>query len=175
MRRRGATTAWVLAAGLLLSTSAPVQASPGKPLAGGLLSTAAAMSAQSPQRAAQIEVLVLQGSNGPGGVAPGVANLPQLSRPPFNTYTQIALASRSVLALGAAPVVVRLPNEGTATITSQGRLPNGRYEVTVQLRTSVRTHNVQFSASPGDPFFTVASRGREGTGLILGFIVREPR
>lgn len=135
--------------------------------------TSAQSTAQTPapQPSAQVEVLVLLGSNGPGGIAPGLQNLPQLTRPPFSAYSQITLVSRTTLPLGPTPHTVALPNGNSAAITSQGRLPNGRYEVTVQLTMSGRTHNIQFSATPGDPFFTARSTG-PNSALILGFIVR---
>jgi hypothetical protein len=130
---------------------------------------AAQIAAQSPQAAAQIEVLVLEGSNGTGGIAPGVAQLSQLRRPPFSAYPQITLVSRTTLPLGAAPSSVAVPG-GSASLTSEGRGPNGRYTVVVHVTQNGHTHDLRFAASPGDPFFTVRATGAD-RALILGFIV----
>lgn len=157
---------WMVALGCCLCTIPAVHAE-------GLVLryTRDAKDTPSPQPAAQIEVLVLQGSNGPGGIAPELRNLPQLARPPFSAYSQITLVSRTTLPLGPTARSISLPNGNSASVASQGRLPNGRYEVTVQLTIEGRTHNIQFSASPGDPFFTARSTGTN-SALILGFIVR---
>src|SRR5689334_22807019 len=48
----------------------------------------------------RLEVLVLEGSDGAGGVAPELNSLPQLRRPPFSSYSQISVASRSTQTLG---------------------------------------------------------------------------
>lgn len=124
-----------------------------------------------PAASARIEVLVLEATMGPGGVASAVAHLPQLRQPPFASYTQIDQVSRTVLPLGAAESTATLPN-GAASITSAGRGPNGRYTVTVNFSgTSARSH-IEFVAAPGEPFFTVRS-SRPDRALIVGFIVRQ--
>jgi hypothetical protein len=128
--------------------------------------------AQAPQPGSRIEVLVLEGSNGPGGIAPGLQNLRQLSRMPFRAYSQISVVSRTTLPLGAAPAqTVALPNGGNLQVTLSGRQPNGRFAVSVQLTHGGRTHNMDFAATVGDPFFTVRQTGA-ASALILGFIIR---
>lgn len=162
MKNRSAVT-WMFALALALAPRAGSAREPAQ--------VAAQAPAPQPQAPAQIEVLVLQGSNGTGGIAAGLQNLPQLTRPPFSAYSQIDLVSRTTLPLGTNAQRVALPDGNSAAITSQGRLPTGRYEVTVQLSMQGRTHNIQFSATPGDPFFTARSTGAH-SALILGFIVR---
>ena len=130
----------------------------------------AAVSAQSPQPATRIDVLVISGSTGPGGVGAGLENLPQLRELPFVFYTHMTLVSRVTLPLGTSPATASIPN-GTAAITTTGRGANGRYQVNVQLTLGGRAHAVSFAAAPGDPFFTVHTTGA-ASALILGFIVR---
>ena len=127
-------------------------------------------SAQTPQPAAQIEVLLVNGTNGTGGIGPGLENLPQLTRPPFSAYSQLTLVSRSSQTLGTSPATVSIPNGNSAVITSPGRQANGRYQVNVQLTINGHTHGVQFAAAPGDPFFTAETTG-PNSALILGFII----
>ncbi len=131
----------------------------------------AAARAQVPQAAARIDVLVINGSTGPGGIGAGLENLPQLREMPFSVYTRLNLVSRTTLPLGAAPATVSIPNGNSAVITSTGRAANGRYQVNVQLTLSGRSHAVSFAAAPGDPFFTAQTTGAD-SALILGFIVR---
>lgn len=136
-----------------------------------LAQQAPGVGAAAPQPSSRIEVLVLEGSNGPGGIAAGLEGLPQLRRPPFNTYSQIALVSRSTQPLGNQPSTVSLPGGGSAEITLTNRAPNGRAAINVQITTGGRTHNLQFAATVNAPFFTVVSSANN-RALILGFIVR---
>jgi hypothetical protein len=124
-----------------------------------------------PQASVRIEVLVLQGSTGPGGIAAGLENLPQLRRPPFSAYSQISVVSRTSQPLGPTPSTVPLPSGGHADITLSSRQPNGRFAVNVQVTMAGRTHNVQFAAAVNSPFFTVISHSAD-SALILGLIVR---
>jgi hypothetical protein len=122
------------------------------------------------QAATQIDVLVINGAAGSGGIGAGLQNLPQLARPPFSAYGTLTLVSRTTLPLGAAPATVQIPNGNSAQVTSAGRQPNGRYQVNVQLTLNGRTHAIQFAAAPGDPFFTAQTTG-PNSALILGFVV----
>jgi hypothetical protein len=123
------------------------------------------------QGAVHIEVMVIRASNGTGGIATPLRELSQLARPPFSVYTQMELLSRQTLPLGATPSQVSLPGGGSAEISSTGPVDHTRYEVTVTIRVGGRTNAAQFSATPGDPFFTVRSTG-PANALILGFVVR---
>ena len=124
-----------------------------------------------PSAAARVEVLVLEGTAGDGGVAPSLANIPQLHNPPFNTYSQITLVSRVTLPLASAPSTAPLPNGGSARLTLAGRSADGRYTVDVAFTQGSQTSTIQFVAGAGEPFFTVRSR-RPDRALIFGFIVR---
>ncbi len=122
-----------------------------------------------PAAAAHIEVLVLEGSSGDGGVAPSLASIPQLRQPPFNTFSQITVVSRVTLALSSSPSSTAVPG-GTARVTLAGRSPEGRYTVDVAFAQGGHASTIQFVASAGEPFFTV--RRRPDRALIYGFIVR---
>ena len=113
----------------------------------------------------------MEGSNGASGIEPVLREFPQLARPPLSAYPQVRLVQRSDQALGLNPAVVQLPNGGSISITSGGLLPNGRYEVSVSLAMSGRTHSMQFSATPGEPFFNVRAT-TPTTALVLAFVVR---
>lgn len=129
-------------------------------------------SAQRVQGTPRIEVYVLNADAGPGGVDPALLqSLPQLSSAQFAALPHITLVSRSTLPLGAAPQSVSLPNGSALLITSQGRLPNGRHEVTVQVQTpSGAPSSIQFSAAPHTPFFRVRMLGAN-RAEILAFVV----
>lgn len=129
-----------------------------------------ALRAQTPRAGTQIEVLVIQGSHGPGGIGAGLETLAQLREPPFAFYTHLTLVSRVTRPLGAVPVTVSIPGGSHAELTSTGRGSNGRYVVNVALTLDGRAHDVSFAAAPGDPFFTAHTTGAD-SALILGFIV----
>lgn len=134
--------------------------------------TAASRRAQQPAASARIEVLVLEATMGSGGIAAAIAHLPQLRQPPFASYTQIDLVSRTVLPLGSTASSAPLPQNGSAAITSTGRSANGRYSVTVNFSGATQHSQIEFVAAPGEPFFTVRS-SRPDRALIVGFIVRQ--
>jgi hypothetical protein len=127
--------------------------------------------APTPAASARVEVLVLEGTAGDGGVAASLANIPQLRLAPFNAYTQIALVSRVTLPLAGTPSTAPLPNGGSARVTLAGRSADGRYTVDVAFVQGAQTSTIQFVAGAGEPFFTVRSR-RPDRALIFGFIVR---
>ncbi len=127
--------------------------------------------AQAPAASAHVELLVLEGSTGDGGVAASLANLPQLRLAPFNAYTQITVVTRATLPLASAPSTAPLPNGGSARITLAGRGADGRFTVDVAFVQGAQTSTIQFVASAGEPFFTVRSR-RPDRAIIYGFIVR---
>ncbi len=127
--------------------------------------------APAPAASAHIEVLVLEATSGPGGVAPSLASLPQLRQPPFSAYTQITVVSRTTLELSSTPASTSLPNSSTAGVVLTRRTPDGRYAVGVTFTTGGHASRVEFVAGAGEPFFTVRS-SRPERALILGFIVR---
>lgn len=124
-----------------------------------------------PAASAHVELLVLEGTTGDGGVAASLAGIPQLHLAPFNAYTQITVVSRVTLPLASAPSTATLPNGGSARITLAGRSADGRFTVDVAFVQGAQTSNIQFVASAGEPFFTVRSR-RPDRAFIYGFIVR---
>jgi hypothetical protein len=112
-----------------------------------------------PPAAPRIEVLVLEGTMGDGGVAQSISHLPQLRRFPFAHYTEIELLSRVTLPLGPTVATTPLPHDGTAGVRLGGRGPEGRYTVDCSFIHNGRTSQIQFVAAPGEPFFTVRSSG----------------
>lgn len=132
--------------------------------------SAAPSASAAPASASEIEVVVIDASNGPGTSSQGLAGLP-LTRPPFSAYRVFTLVSRNNVRLGSTASTVSLPNGGTAAVTLTGRQPDGRYNFSVQLNTAGRTHNMQFTANRGDPVFTARSTGADAA-LILALIVR---
>lgn len=124
-----------------------------------------------PAATAHVEVIVLEGTAGDGGVAPSLASIPQLRMAPFNAYSRIAVLSRVTLALASAPATAQLPNGGSARVSLAGRASDGRYTVDVAFVQGAQTSTIQFVAGAGEPFFTVRSR-RPDRALIFGFIVR---
>lgn len=127
--------------------------------------------APAPAPSVHIEVLVLEASMGAGGVAPSLANLPQLRQPPFSAYSQITVVSRSVLPLSSTPSTTALPNNSTAGVVLTRRTPDGRYAVGVTFTQGGHVSRVEFVAGAGEPFFTVRS-SRPERALILGFVIR---
>ena len=127
--------------------------------------------AQTPTATAHIEVLLIEATRGDGGVSPTLADLPQLRQPPFDSFTQLTLVSRTTLPLAAAPSTANFPRGGSATVTLGGRSADNRYTVDVAFRQGAAGSNIQFVAAAAEPFFTVRSR-RPDRALIFGFIVR---
>lgn len=133
-------------------------------------SAAPGASASAAATASQVELVVVQASNSEGTSSPELSDLP-LTRAPFSAYRLFTLVSRSRLALNAAGASAPLPNGDSVSVALAGRTPAGRYQISVQLRIGGRTHNLQFAANPGDPFFTARATGTDAA-LILGFVLR---
>jgi hypothetical protein len=128
----------------------------------------ASRAAQQPAAAPSVEVLVIEATTGDGGVAPVLANIPQLRQAPLNTFAQMRMVSRNTVALGPAAATTALPGNRSATITLASRSPENRYTVNVAFSTG---GSIQFVAGAGEPFFTVRA-SRPDRAIILGFIVR---
>lgn len=117
-----------------------------------------------------IEVVVMAGSHGAGGIAPALRSYPQLSRPPFSAFSQIDLVSRAQLSLSEqAPAVVAIPNGGSIRVSLAGGARGRRASVAVTITLGGRTHQTQYSVVPGDPFFLVHSTGVD-SALIVRFV-----
>lgn len=164
MRIRSATTPLVLVAlGSIVAGGSDALART-KPL------VPAVVRAQTPQPSVQIDVLVIEASNGSGGIATALQSIPQLSRPPFSAYTQLALVDRTTVPLSATPASVPFGSGDSVSVAAAGLRPTGRWDVAVQLTRGGRTHDIHFGASPNTPFFTAVTTG-PNTAIILGFIV----
>ncbi|MBL8682245.1 MAG: hypothetical protein JNK05_23965 [Myxococcales bacterium] len=118
-----------------------------------------------------VDVVVMAGSHGAGGIARELRAYPQLARPPFSAFSQIDLVSQRQLALTeATPATLPIPNNGTIRVAvgaSRGR----RSSVIVTITLGGRTHQSQYSVVPGDPFFLVHSTGVD-SALIVRFVPR---
>jgi hypothetical protein len=119
-----------------------------------------------------IEVVVMAGSHGAGGIAAALRGFTQLARPPFTAFSQIELVSRAQLALSeATPAAVAIPNNGTIRVSLGAPTRGRRVSVAVSITLGGRTHQTQYSVVPGDPFFLVHSTGVD-SALILRFVPR---
>jgi len=123
-----------------------------------------------PQRAARIEILIIDAIALPGPSSPALDNIPQLRQPPFSAFGALRLVSRRTLPLTAEPQSTPLPNRRGELAVSLSGQTAGRYNVNVQFTRST-TSTIQFVAAPGEPFFTVRAH-RPDKALVLGFIVR---
>lgn len=125
--------------------------------------------APSPSLAApSVEVLVLAASSGPGGIDPSLAGLPQLSRPPFNGFSRIAVVSRTTVSVPAQGTSVNFDG-GTVSLRPAGNAASGRASFATTIVLNGRTTTLTFAASRGEPFFTVRAAGNGAT--IFGFII----
>lgn len=119
-----------------------------------------------------IEVVVMAGSHGPGGIAPSLRAYTQLARPPFSAFSQIDQVSRAQLALSdQSPATVAIPNNGTLRIALASAARGRRVSIAVTITLGGRTHQSQYSVAPGEPFFLVHSTGVD-SALIVRFVPR---
>jgi hypothetical protein len=119
-----------------------------------------------------VEVVVMAGSHGNGGIAAALRGFTQLTRPPFTAFSQIDLVSRAQLALNEQTAAsVAIPNNGTIRITVGPAVRSRRVSVVVTITLGGRTHQSQYSVIPGDPFFLVHSTGVD-SALIVRFVPR---
>jgi hypothetical protein len=107
--------------------------------------------ATSAHSVSSIEVVVMAGSHGNGGIAPALRA--QLA---FNEQT---------------PASIAIPNNGTIRITVGHTVRSRRVSVVVTLTLGGRTHQSQYSVLPGEPFFLVHSTGAD-SALIVRFVPR---
>jgi hypothetical protein len=119
-----------------------------------------------------IDVVVMVGSHGNGGIAPALRGFTQLTRPPFTAFSQIDQVSRAQLPLNEQTAAsVAIPNNGTIRITVGPAVRSRRVSVVVTITLGGRTHQTQYSVIPGDPFFLVHSTGVD-SALIVRFVPR---
>ncbi|HEX4511880.1 MAG TPA: hypothetical protein VH054_00045 [Polyangiaceae bacterium] len=128
---------------------------------------------QGPQQAT-LDILVLHATNqpGPGSIAPSIANMPQLKRPPFsayNTYTQ--LARQSMTLVKGMPTNYTLINGRIVQITLTNVLPGPRYEISAAINQpggGPYINLLRVTSPPNDTFF-VAGQQYQGGVLVIGF------
>jgi hypothetical protein len=117
---------------------------------------------------------VLHATNqpGPGSIAPSIANMPQLKRPPFsayNTYTQ--LAKQSLTLVKGTPQNYSLINGRIVQITLTNVLPGPRYEISAAINQpggGPYINLLRVTSPPNDTFF-VAGQQYQGGVLVIGF------
>jgi hypothetical protein len=129
---------------------------------------------QGAQQQASMDILVLHATNqpGPGSIAPSIANMPQLKRPPFsayNTYTQ--LARQSMTLVKGTPTSYTLINGRILQITLTNVLPGPRYEISAAINQpggGPYINLLRVTSPPNDTFF-VAGQQYQGGVLVIGF------
>ena len=132
----------------------------------------AGVAAPSSAAVSSIEVVVMAGSHGPGGIAAPLRAYTQLARPPFSAFSQIDQVSRAQLALSdQSPATVAIPNNGTLRIALASAARGRRVSIAVTITLGGRTHQSQYSVAPGEPFFLVHSTGVD-SALIVRFVPR---
>ncbi len=117
------------------------------------------------------EVLVVLASEQKGAIAPELASIPALRKPPFSAFQSMRVLSRSGVELRVGHAVsVALPNGRRLELKLTERLDDGRSKV----RLSINRPNqkdylplLEVIASPGEPFF-VAGQKHEGGTLVIG-------
>ena len=127
-----------------------------------------------PPQQATLDILVLHATNqpGPGSIAPSIANMPQLKRPPFsayNTYTQ--LARQSMTLVKGTPASYTLINGRIVQITLTNVLPGPRYEISAAINQpggGPYINLLRVTSPPNDTFF-VAGQQYQGGVLVIGF------
>ena len=127
-----------------------------------------------PPQQATLDILVLHATNqpGPGSIAPSIANMPQLKRPPFsayNTYTQ--LARQSLTLVKGTPANYTLINGRIVQITLTNVLPGPRYEISAAINQpggGPYINLLRVTSPPNDTFF-VAGQQYQGGVLVIGF------
>lgn len=123
------------------------------------------------QQATRGEVLVVLAKEAPGTIAPELASLTALRRPPFDSFGSMELLERSPLSLRVgAPHEITLPNGRKLRVELQRIGPDGRFRVKVSIQREGEQDYLpllQVVASPGDPFF-VAGQSHQGGTLVIG-------
>lgn len=128
-------------------------------------------SAVSAQERVGGNVMIVHALEAPGEIAPELAQLPGLRRPPFSAFRTMSVLSRNDISLQQGQDRdIRLPNGRTLRIQLQRVMPDGRYRVRVSIDRpgqSAYLPLLQVAASPGQPFFVVG-QAHEGGTLLIG-------
>ena len=122
-------------------------------------------------RPVSAEIFVILARTQAGTIAPELADMPALRRPPFSNFHSMSVLSRERLDLGASePREVTLPNGRRLQIALEQQTPDGRQRMRVSINRPQQADYLpllQVVAAPGDPFF-VAGQQHEGGTLIIG-------
>lgn len=135
------------------------------------LFTPAPGSAQSEGSSVSAEVLVVLAKEAPGTIAPELASIQALRRPPFNGFRTMEILERPTLELRAGEDSdVHLPNGRRLRVTLLRVTRDGRYQVRVSINRPEQHDYLPLLTvvtSPGDPFF-VAGQAHDGGTLVIG-------
>ena len=122
------------------------------------------------------EVLVVLAKEAPGTIAPELAQITALRRPPFDSFRSMEVLERSDLQLRTGtPHEIALPNGRKLRVELQRIGPDGRFRVKVSIQREGEQDYLpllQVVASPGDPFF-VAGQSHLGGTLVIGIRLGE--
>ena len=136
----------------------------------GLASFQARAAAQAPS-AIPGEVLIVLGYTEGSGIAPELAKLEALSKPPFDGFPKKTLLKRVAVSLEPGKDTdVELPNGRKLKLTVLEKTAEGRFRVSLSINRPGKQDYLPLMtvlAAPGDPFF-VAGQKHEGGTLIIG-------
>lgn len=121
------------------------------------------------------EILVVLGKETPGPVAAELKAIPELSKPPFNAYKSMSVASKSKFGVKVgSEKSLKLPNGRTLKVRVEKVMPDKRFLVRVSITKPGETAFLpllQVAAQPGKRFFVAGQRHQDGTlfvGVRLG-------
>jgi hypothetical protein len=117
------------------------------------------------------EVFVILASEEAGPVDPSLAQIPALSKPPFNGFRSMQVLTRSTVSLNLGkPIDLALPNNRRMSITLREKMPDGRSKVQVSIKRPNEKDYLpllEVIASPNEPFFVAGQKYQKGT-LVIG-------
>jgi hypothetical protein len=141
-----------------------------------LLGVLASFGATAEAQTTRGEVIVVLAKESAGTVAPELADMPALRRPPFDSFRSMEVLERRALSLRAGtPHEIQLPNGRKLRVELQRVMPDGRFRVKVSIQREGENDYLpllQVVASPGDPFF-VAGQSHDGGTLVIGIRLGE--
>jgi hypothetical protein len=117
------------------------------------------------------EVFVILASEETGPIDPSLAQIPALSKPPFNGFRSMQVLTRSAVSLSSGKAAdLALPNNRRLSITLREKMPDGRNKVQVSItRPNEKDYLplLEVIASPNEPFFVAGQKYQKGT-LVIG-------
>lgn len=136
--------------------------------------------AQTPATSANMEVILLHGTNDGSGIDPRIGKIPELSKPPFSSYNSYKLLDRpKVTVQKGKESKIKLPNDREMAIALKDIIaPKKKGEVTRYLvSTSIQKPGgntflplLEVNAKAGEWFF-VAGQTYKGGTLVIGIKV----